>query len=253
METVLQAKNMTKIYGMGSKQPFTALENIDLEIKTGEFIVVMGPSGSGKSTLVNNISTIDIPTNGSLYILNQEVKQMSENQLGKFRYQYLGFVFQNYNLLNSLTVYENIMIPLKLIGEDKKVIDEKVYQITKELDIESLLNKYPHECSGGQQQRVAIARALIGNPKIIIADEPTGNLDSQNSHEILSIFKKMNKNHITIIMVSHDPLIASYSSRLLYLKDGKIEKELFKGDKTQQEYFKEIVSINSKEMQKMLD
>ena len=213
METVLQAKNMTKIYGMGSKQPFTALENIDLEIKTGEFIVVMGPSGSGKSTLVNNISTIDIPTNGSLYILNQEVKQMSENQLGKFRYQYLGFIFQNYNLLN----------------------------------------KYPHECSGGQQQRVAIARALIGNPKIIIADEPTGNLDSQNSHEILSIFKKMNENHITIIMVSHDPLIASYSSRLLYLKDGKIEKELFKGDKTQQEYFKEIVSINSKEMQKMLD
>ena len=246
METVLQAKNMTKIYGMGSKQPFTALENIDLEIKTGEFIVVMGPSGSGKSTLVNNISTIDIPTNGSLYILNQEVKQMSENQLGKFRYQYLGFIFQNYNLLNSLTIYENIMIPLKLIGEDKKVIDEKVHQITRELDIESLLNKYPHECSGGQQQRVAIARALI-------ADEPTGNLDSQNSHEILSIFKKMNENHITIIMVSHDPLIASYSSRLLYLKDGKIEKELFKGDKTQQEYFKEIVSINSKEMQKMLD
>ena len=225
METVLQAKNMTKIYGMGSKQPFTALENVDLEIKTGEFIVVMGPSGSGKSTLVNNISTIDIPTNGSLYILNQEVKQMSENQLGKFRYQYLGFVFQNYNLLNSLTVYENIMIPLKLIGENKKVIDEKV----------------------------AIARALIGNPKIIIADEPTGNLDSQNSHEILSIFKKMNENHITIVMVSHDPLIASYSSRLLYLKDGKIEKELFRGNKTQQEYFKEIVSINSKEMQKMLD
>ena len=220
METVLQAKNMTKIYGLGSKQPFTALENIDLEIKAGEFIVVMGASGSGKSTLVNNISTIDMPTKGNLYILNQEVKQMSENQLGKFRYQYLGFVFQNYNLLNSLTVYENIMIPLKLIGEDKKVIDEKVHQITKELDIESLLNKYPHECSGGQQQRVAIARALIGNPKIIIADEPTGNLDSQNSHEILSIFKKMNENHITIVMVSHDPLIASYSSRLLYLKDG---------------------------------
>ena len=230
-----------------------ALKNVSFEAKCGQTIGIIGPTGSGKSTLVNNISTIDIPTNGSLYILNQEVKQMSENQLGKFRYQYLGFVFQNYNLLNSLTIYENIMIPLKLIGEDKKVIDEKVHQITKELDIESLLNKYPHECSGGQQQRVAIARALIGNPKIIIADEPTGNLDSQNSHEILSIFKKMNENHITIIMVSHDPLIASYSSRLLYLKDGKIEKELFKGDKTQQEYFKEIVSINSKEMQKMLD
>lgn len=204
METVLQAKNMTKIYGMGSKQPFTALENIDLEIKTGEFIVVMGPSGSGKSTLVNNISTIDIPTNGSLYILNQEVKQMSENQLGKFRYQYLGFVFQNYNLLNSLTVYENIMIPLKLIGEDKKVIDERIHQITKELDIESLLNKYPHECSGGQQQRVAIARALIGNPKIIIADEPTGNLDKDTENEILKIFKRLAKDeNKCIVIVTH--------------------------------------------------
>lgn len=204
METVLRAKNMTKIYGLGSKQPFTALENIDLEIKTGEFIVVMGPSGSGKSTLVNNISTIDIPTNGSLYILNQEVKQMSENQLGKFRYQYLGFVFQNYNLLNSLTVYENIMIPLKLIGEDKKVIDEKIHQITKELDIESLLNKYPHECSGGQQQRVAIARALIGNPKIIIADEPTGNLDKDTENEILKIFKRLAKDeNKCIVIVTH--------------------------------------------------
>ena len=251
METVLRAKNMTKIYGLGSKQPFTALENIDLEIKTGEFIVVMGPSGSGKSTLVNNISTIDIPTNGSLYILNQEVKQMSENQLGKFRYQYLGFVFQNYNLVPVLNVYENIVLPVQLDGEspDEKYIDE----IVTTLGLETKLNNLPNNCSGGQQQRVAIARALIGNPKIIIADEPTGNLDSQNSHEILSIFKKMNENHITIVMVSHDPLIASYSSRLLYLKDGKIEKELFKGNKTQQEYFKEIVSINSKEMQKMLD
>ena len=132
------------------------------------------------------------------------------------------------------------MIPLKLIGENKKVIDEKVHQITKELDIESLLNKYPHECSGGQQQRVAIARALIGNPKIIIADEPTGNLDSQNSHEILSIFKKMNENHITIVMVSHDPLIASYSSRLLYLKDGKIEKELFEEIKHNKNILKKL-------------
>ena len=204
MKTVLRAKNMTKIYGLGSKQPFTALENIDLEIKAGEFIVVMGASGSGKSTLVNNISTIDMPTKGNLYILNQEVKQMSENQLGKFRYQYLGFVFQNYNLLNSLTVYENIMIPLKLIGENKKVIDEKVHQITKELDIESLLNKYPHECSGGQQQRVAIARALIGNPKIIIADEPTGNLDKDTENEILKIFKRLAKDeNKCIVIVTH--------------------------------------------------
>ena len=213
----------------------------------------MGASGSGKTTLVNILSTIDEATHGQIFLNQKDLLLLSEKEKANLRKEEIGFIFQNYNLLNSLTIYENIMIPLKLIGEDKKVIDEKVHQITRELDIESLLNKYPHECSGGQQQRVAIARALIGNPKIIIADEPTGNLDSQNSHEILSIFKKMNENHITIIMVSHDPLIASYSSRLLYLKDGKIEKELFKGDKTQQEYFKEIVSINSKEMQKMLD
>ena len=208
METVLQAKNMTKIYGMGSKQPFTALENIDLEIKTGEFIVVMGPSGSGKSTLVNNISTIDIPTNGSLYILNQEVKQMSENQLGKFRYQYLGFVFQNYNLLNSLTIYENIMIPLKLIGEDKKVIDEKVHQITKELDIESLLNKYPHECSGGQQQRLCIARALAVQPEVILLDEPTSALDPISTLKIEELLLQL-KDQYTIAIVTHNMQQAS--------------------------------------------
>ena len=227
METVLRAKNMTKIYGLGSKQPFTALENIDLEIKTGEFIVVMGPSGSGKSTLVNNISTIDIPTNGSLYILNQEVKQMSENQLGKFRYQYLGFVFQNYNLLNSLTVYENIMIPLKLIGENKKVIDEKVHQITKELDIESLLNKYPHECSGGQQQRVAIARALIGNPKIIIADEPTGNLDPETSKEIINVLMRINEEQgTTVLVVTHDQkIVQEHKKRTILMEDGCINAD----------------------------
>ena len=225
METVLQAKNMTKIYGMGSKQPFTALENIDLEIKTGEFIVVMGPSGSGKSTLVNNISTIDIPTNGSLYILNQEVKQMSENQLGKFRYQYLGFIFQNYNLLNSLTIYENIMIPLKLIGEDKKVIDEKVHQITRELDIESLLNKYPHECSGGQQQRVAIARALVSEAPVILADEPTGNLDNDTAGEIIEILKKLAKErNKCVIVVTHSKEVANSADIILELSGKKLKK-----------------------------
>ena len=223
METVLQAKNMTKIYGMGSKQPFTALENIDLEIKTGEFIVVMGPSGSGKSTLVNNISTIDIPTNGSLYILNQEVKQMSENQLGKFRYQYLGFVFQNYNLLNSLTIYENIMIPLKLIGEDKKVIDEKVHQITKELDIESLLNKYPHECSGGQQQRLCIARALAVQPEVILLDEPTSRIDSLNEAALLESLKRI-KDEKLIIIVSHRKSSLALCDEIIEIEKGMIKK-----------------------------
>ena len=249
---VLETVNLKKYYGV-EPNITKALDGINFTVEKGEFVAIVGTSGSGKSTLLNMIGGLDRPTSGIVKIQGKNLLELNDEQLTIFRRRNIGFIFQNYNLLNSLTIYENIMIPLKLIGEDKKVIDEKVHQITRELDIESLLNKYPHECSGGQQQRVAIARALIGNPKIIIADEPTGNLDSQNSHEILSIFKKMNENHITIIMVSHDPLIASYSSRLLYLKDGKIEKELFKGDKTQQEYFKEIVSINSKEMQKMLD
>ena len=244
--SILALNKVNYSYKNGKK----VLNDISMEFEKGKFYAILGVSGSGKTTLLSLLAGLDEPRNGEILYNNQNIKVKGyENH----RKSNISLIFQNYNLLNSLTIYENIMIPLKLIGEDKKVIDEKVHQITRELDIESLLNKYPHECSGGQQQRVAIARALIGNPKIIIADEPTGNLDSQNSHEILSIFKKMNENHITIIMVSHDPLIASYSSRLLYLKDGKIEKELFKGDKTQQEYFKEIVSINSKEMQKMLD
>lgn len=181
-------------------------------------------------------------------------KELKKMNLDTYRNTDIGIVFQSYNLLPRLTALENIILSMdisKVKVEDKK---QKALELMRSVGLsEDKANRKILKLSGGEQQRIAIARSLAYNPKIIIADEPTGNLDSQNSHEILSIFKKMNENHITIIMVSHDPLIASYSSRLLYLKDGKIEKELFKGDKTQQEYFKEIVSINSKEMQKMLD
>ena len=246
METVLQAKNMTKIYGMGSKQPFTALENIDLEIKTGEFIVVMGPSGSGKSTLVNNISTIDIPTNGSLYILNQEVKQMSENQLGKFRYQYLGFIFQNYNLIESLTIKNNILFSLRLNKVDQKIQLEKLNELTKMLNIEEIIDKYPSQCSGGQQQRAAIARALINDPKIIFADEPTGNLDSLNARELMEYLVKINEEkHTTIIMVTHDSFVASYSKKVYYMKDGHLDLSIDRLTKSQDDYYKEIVKVTT--------
>jgi len=246
METVLQAKNMTKIYGMGSKQPFTALENIDLEIKTGEFIVVMGPSGSGKSTLVNNISTIDIPTNGSLYILNQEVKQMSENQLGKFRYQYLGFIFQNYNLIESLTIKNNILFSLRLNKVDQKTQLEKLNELTKMLNIEEIIDKYPSQCSGGQQQRAAIARALINEPKIIFADEPTGNLDSLNARELMEYLVKINEEkHTTIIMVTHDSFVASYSKKVYYMKDGHLDLSIDRLTKSQDDYYKEIVKVTT--------
>lgn len=253
MKTVLEAKNISKIYGLDTKHQFEALHHISLTIKEGEFVVIMGPSGSGKSTLLNTISTIDMPTKGQVYINNQEVQQMSENQLGKFRYKHLGFIFQDFNLLSSLTVCENIMIPLKLGGFQKKEIDEKIHHITQKLNIDDLLDKYPDECSGGQKQRVAIARSLITNPNLIIADEPTGNLDSHNSHAILSIFKELNeKEKITIIMVTHDPMIASYSSRFLYIKDGSIDQTLKRGHLSQNDYFHQIVEINSHEMQNMM-
>ena len=216
METVLQAKNMTKIYGMGSKQPFTALENIDLEIKTGEFIVVMGPSGSGKSTLVNNISTIDIPTNGSLYILNQEVKQMSENQLGKFRYQYLGFVFQNYNLIDYMTPLEN----LRIINQkaDKSILNNLGLG-------DEEINRNVLQLSGGQQQRVAIARTLVADSPVILADEPTGNLDSDTENEIVEILKSSAHEHgKCVIVVTHNKDLAKKSDVILMLKNKKLTR-----------------------------
>lgn len=251
---LLEAKKIYKIYNLGSKNPFTALKDVSLTVNEGDFICIMGPSGSGKSTLLNNISTIDNPTKGQVYIDGNEVSTMSEKSVGQFRYEKLGFIFQNYNLLQALTIYENIAMPLSL--QRKKIIDieNRIHEVAKKLKIFEILDKYPSECSGGEKQRAAICRALVMNPKIIIADEPTGNLDSKNSHELLSILKKMNEdNHIAVVMVTHDAQIASYSSKLLYIKDGVIEQELVKGDLTQKEYFYEIIKITSKDSQKLFD
>lgn len=254
METnkILEVTNMVKIYNQGSKNQFQALTNINLDIFEGEFLCIMGPSGSGKSTLVNNISTIDIPSKGNVLIDHKNVLTMTEHEKGKFRYEKLGFVFQDNNLLQELTVYENIITPLYLQKMNSNDIKERVLRITKLLNIDFILEKFPNECSGGQRQRVAIARALVTNPKLLIADEPTGNLDSKNSHEVLSIFKKLNEEeNIAIIMVTHDPQIASYSSRFIYIKDGQISKEIKRLDKTQKEYFYEIVKITTSDTQKL--
>ena len=222
---ILIAKNVTKIYGVGTKNPYTALKDVSLEMEEGEFICVMGPSGAGKSTFINNLSTIDLPTKGFVYINGKEVRQMSEREIGRFRYENLGFIFQEFNLLDSLTIFENIAVPLTLAGKKKKDIQESVNQIAKKLGVEMILNKYPSECSGGQRQRAAICRALVTKPKLIVADEPTGNLDSKNSHELLSLFRDLNVNSgVSILMVTHDPKIASYSSKLLYIKDGVIDE-----------------------------
>ena len=251
---ILIAKNVTKIYGVGTKNPYTALKDVSLEMEEGEFICVMGPSGAGKSTFINNLSTIDLPTKGFVYINGKEVRQMSEREIGRFRYENLGFIFQEFNLLDSLTIFENIAVPLTLAGKKKKDIQESVNQIAKKLGVEMILNKYPSECSGGQRQRAAICRALVTKPKLIVADEPTGNLDSKNSHGLLSLFRDLNVNSgVSILMVTHDPKIASYSSKLLYIKDGVIDETIERQNMSQKEYFYKIVDINSTESQALFD
>lgn len=249
---ILIAENVTKIYGLGSKNPVTALKDVSLKMNEGDFICVMGPSGSGKSTFINTLSTIDVPTKGKVFINGKEVRTMGENEVGEFRYKNLGFIFQEFNLLDSLTIFENIAVPLTLSNTPLDIIKEKVNAIANKLNVETLLDKYPIECSGGQRQRAAIARALVTNPKLIVADEPTGNLDSQNSHDLLELFKKLNDEEgVSILMVTHDSMIASYSQKLLYIKDGEIAETLEKGDLSQKEYFYKIVDINSHESQKL--
>ena len=246
MEVVV-AKGVRKVYGINKENQVVALKNIDLTINTGDYICVMGPSGAGKSTLLNVLSTIDLPTGGKVLINNTNIMTMSENQMCDFRYKNLGFIFQDFNLIDSLTVHENIAVPLTMAGVKKDEIYTRVREIAKKINIESILNKYPTECSGGQRQRIAIARALVTNPTLIIADEPTGNLDTQNSHEIMMIFNQLNKEGVTILMVTHDSLIASYSKKLLYISDGEIREVIERMDKDEKVYFAEIVAVNTRE------
>lgn len=247
---IIKAEHVSKIYGLGSKHPYQALNDITLTINEGEFVCIMGPSGAGKSTLLNVLTTIDFPTKGKVFIDGEEVRTLSSHQVGLLRYERLGFIFQDFNLLDALTVKENIAVPLSLASVNRQEIDERIISIASKLNIEKLLEKYPYECSGGQRQRIATARALINHPKIIVADEPTGNLDSANSHEVLDFFSKLNiEEGVTILMVTHDPLIASYSSKLLYIKDGMIEHTIHKEALEQKDYFYRIVDINSNEAQ----
>lgn len=251
---ILVAKNITKTYGMDTKYPLTALKDVSIEMYEGEFVCIMGPSGSGKSTFINNMSTIDIPTKGKVYIGEKEVRTMSETQIGKFRYENLGFIFQEFNLLDSLTIFENIAIPLTLAGVNKQEIRDRVEKMSQRLGVKETLDKYPNDCSGGQRQRAAVCRALVTEPKLIVADEPTGNLDSKNSHELLSLFKQLNdEDKVSILMVTHDANIASYSSKLLYIKDGIIDKVIERKDMSQKEYFYKIVDINSSETQALFN
>ncbi|MBU5438063.1 ABC transporter ATP-binding protein [Tissierella sp. MSJ-40] len=238
---ILEVSNLSKVYG--NKVLFSALNNISFSIEDGEFVGIMGPSGSGKTTLLNMVSTVDKPTSGEITIKNKNPLRLQGDELALFRRRELGFVFQDFNLLDTLTVGENIVLPLTLDGIPVKKQDDELNRISKILGIEDLLNKRTFEISGGEAQRTAIARALIHNPTLLLADEPTGNLDSKAAKTVMELFEKINeKEKVTTIMVTHDPLSASYCSRILFIKDGAIYNEIYRGDSRQQ-FYQEIIDV----------
>lgn len=243
MEKVLEVKNIEKYYG--NKGNLTkAIDNISFNVFKGEFVGIMGASGSGKTTLLNCISTIDKVTSGDIIVNNNDITKLKGDKLNKFRREDLGFIFQDFNLLDTLTNYENIALALTIQGVKPKEIDDRIKDISKKLGIEKILNKYPYEVSGGQKQRVASARAIITNPKLVLADEPTGALDSKSARMLLENFEYLNnKLNATIVRVTHDAFTASYCKRILFIKDGKIFNELTKGDSTRKEFFDKIIDV----------
>ncbi|MBU3130311.1 ABC transporter ATP-binding protein [Clostridium tagluense] len=243
MENVLVARNLKKVYGSRGNV-YTALNDINLEIKEGEFIGIMGPSGAGKTTLLNIISTIDKPTSGVVTIDKEDLAKMNEDKLASFRRDKLGFIFQDFNLLDTLTLKENVVLPLALARVNIKDIEERASIIGTTLGIRDIFNKYPYEVSGGQKQRAAAARAIITKPKLILADEPTGALDSKSSTELLQALSDLNQvQRATIMMVTHDAFAASYCKRIIFIKDGSLFTELVKGTTTRKEFFKKILDV----------
>lgn len=242
MDLVLETKNLKKEYG-SKGMVFTAVDNIDLNVYKGEFLGIMGPSGAGKTTLLNMLSTIDRPTSGEIYYEGKNIGHMKNRELSIFRRNNVGFIFQDFNLLDSMSVEDNIALPLALSKVDSKEIKDKVKRLSKFFGLDDQLRKYPYQLSGGQKQRVAAARALITSPSVVFADEPTGALDSKSSSELLQCFSRMNQEfNTTVIMVTHDAFAASYCKRILVIKDGKIYAKLDK-DETRKEFFKRILDL----------
>ncbi|WP_077329644.1 ABC transporter ATP-binding protein [Virgibacillus siamensis] len=239
--TVLQANKIYKSYGNKFNRQ-EVLTSLDLQVNKGEFISIMGPSGSGKTTLLNVLSSIDKVSQGSIVIEGNELTSMKDKQLAEFRKHHLGFIFQEYNLLDTLTVKENILLPLSIQKVSKKAAAKMFQTIAGELGILDIQDKYPNEISGGQKQRTSAARAFIHEPSIIFADEPTGALDSKSASNLLNKLSDLNeKRNATIVMVTHDPAAASYSSRAIFIKDGQIYTQLNKGAESRQSFFKDII------------
>ncbi|MBB6696586.1 ABC transporter ATP-binding protein [Clostridium algidicarnis] len=243
MKSILKVEKVEKYYG--DKGNITkAMDNISFNIDKGEFVGIMGPSGSGKTTLLNCISTIDTVTTGYIIINDKDITKLKAKDIEKFRRDELGFIFQDFNLLDTLTAYENIALALTIQNRQITVIDGLVKKVAEKLEITEVLNKYPFQMSGGQKQRVASARALVTEPSLILADEPTGALDSKSSRLLLDSFEKINKeSKATILMVTHDPFTASYAHRILFIKDGRIFNEVIRGNDTRKEFFNKIIEV----------
>lgn len=243
METILKIENVEKYYG--NKSNLTkALDQVSFEVETGEFVGIMGASGSGKTTLLNCISTIDRVTGGKIVVEGRDITGMKGNALNKFRREKLGFIFQDFNLLDTLTAYENIALPLSIRNMPPLKIDAKIVELAEILGIDGVMKKYPYQMSGGQKQRVAAARALIGDPAMVLADEPTGALDSKSARSLLESMEGMNKNYgATILMVTHDAFAASFATRVIFLKDGQIFNEVRKGDDSRKQFFDRIMDV----------
>ena len=238
---ILEVHNMKKIYTtrFGGNQ-VQALADLNFSVKKGEYVAIMGESGSGKTTLLNILAALDKPTAGEVLLNNKNIVTLGEREISKFRRENLGFVFQDFNLLDTFNVADNIYLPLVLSKEPYALMKPKLEKLARPLGINHLLEKYPYEISGGQKQRVAVARALITHPKIILADEPTGALDSKSTDQLLSIFDQIHQSGQTILMVTHSSKAASYASRVLFIKDGQIFHQLYKGDMSNQEMYQAI-------------
>lgn len=242
---ILSVQHIEKYYGNNGNIT-KAVDDISFNVNKGEYIGIMGASGSGKTTLLNCVSTIDSVTAGHILIQDRDITELRSRQLSQFRREQLGFIFQDFNLLDTLTAYENIALALTILKVPAATIDKRVCSVAKRLQITDILEKYPYQISGGQKQRVASARAIITKPALILADEPTGALDSKSARMLLEAFDTLNEQlHATILMVTHDAFTASYCKRILFIKDGKIFNELIRGDDSRKVFFKRIIDVVS--------
>lgn len=239
--TILEIKNLRKVYStrFGTNK-IEALRDISFSVENGEYIAVMGESGSGKTTLLNILASLDKVTSGEVLLKGKNITNIKEKDMAAFRRKHLGYVFQDFNLLDNFSLQDNIFLPLVLAGKNHKEMEEKLRPIAEVIGIKKILEKYPYEVSGGEKQRAAIARAIITNPELLLADEPTGSLDSKTTAEILKLFSKINSLGQTIIMVTHSVLAASHASRVLFIKDGKIFNQIYRGNMNNDDMYEKI-------------